>query len=79
MEILVEAHERFDEVLEDNLGAKHVATQKFEIWEKEHIDVLRRLKHRISELKQETLTILDITRSKVQQSVHDVNPRSKGG
>ena len=34
MEILVEAHERFDEVLEDNFDAKHMATQKFETWER---------------------------------------------
>lgn len=33
MEILVEAHERFDEALEDNFDAKHVAAQKFETWD----------------------------------------------
>lgn len=53
MEILVEAHERFDEALEDNFDAKHVATQKFETWEREHTDALRRLNQKISQLKQE--------------------------
>lgn len=53
MEILVEVHERFDEALEGNFDAKHVATQKFETWEREHTDALRRLNQRISELKQE--------------------------
>ena len=53
MEILVEAHERLDEALEDNFDEKHVATQKFETWEHEHTDALRRLNQRISELKQE--------------------------
>ena len=53
MEILVEAHQRLDEALEDNFDEKHVATQKFETWEHEHTDALRRLNQRISELKQE--------------------------
>lgn len=53
MEILVEAHERFDEALEDNFDAKHVATQKFETWEREHTDAIRRLNQRIFELKQD--------------------------
>ena len=49
MKILVEVHERFDEALEDNFDAKHVPTQKFETWEREHTYALRRLKQRISE------------------------------
>lgn len=68
MEILVEAHERFDEAFEDDFGAKHVAAQKFEIWEKEHTDVLRRLNHRISELKQETLSVRSSSTGKTSRS-----------
>lgn len=33
MGILVEAHERFDEALEDDFDAKHVVAQKFETWD----------------------------------------------
>ena len=57
MKILFEAHEHLDEALEGDFGANQVATQTFEIWEKEHTDVLRGLNHRISELKQETLSV----------------------
>lgn len=43
MEILVEVYECFDEVFEDNFDEKYVVLWKFEIWECEYIDVLRRL------------------------------------
>ena len=68
MEVLVEAHERFEEALEDNFDAKHVATQKFETWEREHTDALRRLNHRISELKQENESIRSSRSSRTTRS-----------
>jgi len=33
MGILVEAHERFDEALEDDFDAKYMVAQKFETWD----------------------------------------------
>ena len=68
MEILVEVHERFDEALEDNFDAKHVATQKFETWEREHTDALRRLKQGISELTQEDRSLCSSRSARTSRS-----------
>ena len=51
----------------NDIGAKHVAVQKFEIGEKEHTDMLRRLNPRISELKQETLSVRSSRTGKTSQ------------
>lgn len=53
MDILVEAHERLDRALEDNVEAKRVASEKFETWEREHSDALKRINYRVADLRQE--------------------------
>ena len=52
MDILVSAQERFLDTLEDS-QAKRVAEDKFEMWEREHSDSLRRVNSKITELKNE--------------------------
>ena len=52
MEILISAHERLVEALED-LETKRVAQKKFEKLEYEHSDALKRLNQKITELKEE--------------------------
>ena len=54
MDILIAAHERLCEALEDDFSARRAAAAKFETWESEHSDVLRTLRDKISEAKQET-------------------------
>ena len=50
MEILISAHERLVEVLED-LETKRFALKKFEKLEHEHSDVLKRLNQKDTEVK----------------------------
>ena len=57
MELLVSAHDRFVDVLED-LEAKRITQQKFDLVEQEHSDALKRLNQKISELKQEKESLL---------------------
>ena len=52
MDILIAVQERLDEVLDD-FEVKRVAQQKFEIWEQEHSEALKRLNQRITDLKQD--------------------------
>ena len=52
MEILISAHGRLIEALTD-LEARRVAQEKLETLEQEHSDVLRRLNHKINEIKNE--------------------------
>lgn len=52
MEILLSAHERLVEALDD-LATKRVAQEKFEKMELEHSDMLKRLNQKITDLKQE--------------------------
>ncbi|XP_078356465.1 uncharacterized protein LOC144641315, partial [Oculina patagonica] len=53
MEILSEAHERLDDALEDDYETKRVVQEKYETWEREHSDALKRVNSRVTELKQE--------------------------
>ena len=53
MELLVAAHEKLDFALEEDFDAKRVAQEKFETWERENYDVLKRLNLKITELRQE--------------------------
>ena len=53
MELLVAAHEKLDFALEEDFDAKRVAQEKFETWECENYDVLKRLNLKITELRQE--------------------------
>ena len=52
MEILLSAHERLVEALDD-LATKRAAQEKFEKMELEHSDMLKRLNQKITDLKQE--------------------------
>lgn len=52
MELLISAHERLVEALED-VETKRVAQQKFEKLEQEHSDALKRLNQKITELKED--------------------------
>ena len=53
MELLVAAHEKLDFALDEDFDAKRVAQEKFETWERENYDVLKRLNLKITELRQE--------------------------
>ena len=57
MDILVEAHERLDRALEDNVESKRVESEKFETWEREHSDALKRINYRVVDLRQEKETL----------------------
>lgn len=81
MEILILAHERLVEALED-LETKRVAQKKFEKLEHEHSDALKRLNLRITELREEgqslisSVTALSRRSSKVS---HGAKSRSSRG
>ncbi|KAL9965068.1 hypothetical protein ACROYT_G028800 [Oculina patagonica] len=53
MEISSEAHERLDDALEEDYETKRVVQEKYETWEREHSDALKRVNSRVAELKQE--------------------------
>ena len=57
MELLISAHERLVEALED-VETKRVAQQKFEKLEQEHSDALKRLNQKITELKEDGESLL---------------------
>ena len=61
MEILILAHERLLEALED-LETKHVAQRKFERLEHEHSDALKRLNKKIADLKEEGQSLISLQR-----------------
>ena len=73
MEILLSAHERLVEALDD-LATKRVAQEKFEKMELEHSDMLKRLNQKITDLKQEkesavsSLTAASSRRSKASNT-----------
>ena len=67
MDILIAAQGRLDEA-QENFEAKRVAQQKFETWEIEHSDALKRLNQRITELKEEKESLLSSTTSKSSRS-----------
>ena len=73
MEILLSAHERLVEALDD-LATKRVAQEKFEKMELEHSDMLRRLNQKTTDLKQEkesamsSLTAASSRRSKASNT-----------
>ena len=68
MAIFIAAHERLCEALEDDFGARLAAAAKFETWESEHSDLLRRLRDKISEAKQETQSVRSRRSSRYPQS-----------
>ena len=57
MEILISAHERLVEALED-LETEHVAQRKFEKLEHEHSDALKRLNKKIADLKEQGQSLI---------------------
>ena len=57
MEILISAHERLVEALED-IETKCVTQKKFEKLEHEHSDALKRLNQKIAELKEEGQSLI---------------------
>ena len=73
MEILLSAHERLVEALDD-IATKRVAQEKFEKMELEHSDMLKRLNQKITDLKQEkesamsSLTAASSRRSKASNT-----------
>lgn len=73
MEILLSAHERLVEALDD-LATKRVVQEKFEKMELEHSDMLKRLNQKITDLKQEkesamsSLTAASSRRSKASNT-----------
>ena len=79
MDILVSAQERFLDTLEDS-EAKRVAQDKFEMWEREHSDALKRVNSKITELKNENQSLLSsVTASsgrKSKVSLHSAKSRS---
>ena len=79
MDILVSAQERFLDTLEDS-EAKRVAQDKFEMWEREHSDALKRVNSKITELKNENQSLLSsVTASsgrKSKASLHSAKSRS---
>ena len=56
MDILVSAQERFLDALEDS-EARRVAQDKFEMWEREHSDALKRVNLKITELGNENQSL----------------------
>ena len=67
MDNLIAAQGRLDEA-QENFEAKRVAQKKFETWEIEHSDALKRLNRRITELKEEKESLLSSTTSKSSRS-----------
>ena len=79
MDILVSAQERFLDTLEDS-EAKRVAQDKFEMWEREHSDALKRVNSKITELKNENQSLLSSATAssgrKSKVSLHSMKSRS---
>jgi len=67
MELLISAHERLVEALED-VQMKHVAQQKFEKLEQEHSDALKRLNQKITELKEDGESSISSVTASLSQS-----------
>ena len=79
MEILISAHERLVEALED-LQTKRVAQGKFEKLEREHSDALKRLNQKITELKEEGQSLISsVTASSSRSSKASAKSRSSRG
>ena len=81
MEILLSAHERLVEALED-LETKRVAQKKFEKLEHEHSDALKRLNQKITELREEEQSLISsVTASSRRSSKvsHGAKSRSSKG
>ena len=75
MELLVSAHDRFVDVLED-LEAKRIMQQKFKLVEQEHSDALKRLNQKISELNQEKESLLSSVTSRPSKVAHGAKSHS---
>jgi len=67
MEILISAHERLVEALED-LEMKRVAQKKFEKLEHKHSDVLKELNKKIAELKEEGQSLISSAAASLRRS-----------
>ena len=81
MEILISAHERLVEALED-LQTKRVAQEKFEKLEHEHSDALKRVNQKITDLKEEGQSLISsVTASSSRSSrvSHGAKSRSSRG
>lgn len=75
MEILLSAHERLVEALDD-LATKRVAQEKFKKMELEHSDMLKRLNQKITDLKQEKESAISSLRAALSQRSKASNTRS---
>ena len=81
MEILISAHERLVEALED-IETKRVAQKKFEKLEHEHSDALKRLNQKIAELKEEGQSLISsvtATSRRSSKASHGAKSRSSKG
>ena len=81
MEILISAHERLVEALDD-LETKRVAQEKFERLEHEHSDALKRFNQKITELKEEGQSLISSATASSSQSSkvsHAAKSRSSRG
>ena len=75
MEILLSAHERLVEALDD-LATKRVAQGKFEKMELEHSDMLKHLNQKITDLKQEKESVMSSLTAAASRRSKASNTRS---
>ena len=73
MEILISAHERLVEALED-LETKHVAQKKFQNLEHKHSDVLKQLNQKIAGLKEEGQRMISLVTASSRRSIYKPLP-----
>ena len=81
MEILISAHERLVEALDDS-ETKRVVQKKFEKLEHKHSDVLKRLNQKIAELKEEEQSLISSVTASSRRSTkvsHGAKLRSSRG
>ena len=74
MDILVAAQDRLNDALEEDLTAKRTAVEKFQTWETEHSDALRRINTKVHELRQDKESL----RSSTSRSTR-LSRKSEGG
>lgn len=74
MDILVATQDRLSDALEEDLTAKRTAVEKFETWETEHSDALRRINTMLHELRQDKESLRSSTSRSTRSS-----RKSEGG
>ena len=67
-DILVATQDRLNDALEEDFTAKRTAVEKFETWEREHSDALRRINTKVHELKQDKESLRSSTSRSTRSS-----------